>query len=137
MPVFIDRAVDVKTGTLRVRAAFLNPERLLRPGGFVKASVVTQTTDEATVVPVEAIVRFAGVTKLFVVRGEKAYSVPVETGMEGSGWVVVEGDVAADASVVVSGQTQLADGAAVVIRQTTDKPAAEAARAATADREMK
>ena len=30
--VFIDRAVDVKTGTLRVRAEFPNPEKVLRPG---------------------------------------------------------------------------------------------------------
>lgn len=30
--VFIDRAVDVKTGTLRVRAEFPNKEKLLRPG---------------------------------------------------------------------------------------------------------
>src|SRR6185436_14752423 len=32
--VFIDRAVDVKTGTLRVRAEFPNTEKRLRPGMF-------------------------------------------------------------------------------------------------------
>ena len=32
--VFIDRAVDVKTGTLRVRAEFPNARKLLRPGMF-------------------------------------------------------------------------------------------------------
>ena len=37
--VFIDRAVDVKTGTLRVRAEFPNPEKLLRPGMFARIKV--------------------------------------------------------------------------------------------------
>ncbi|MFQ3270068.1 MAG: membrane fusion protein (multidrug efflux system), partial [Lentimonas sp.] len=32
--VFMDRAVDVKTGTLRMRVAFPNPDKILRPGMF-------------------------------------------------------------------------------------------------------
>src|SRR5439155_692766 len=32
--VFVDRAIDVKTGTIHVRAEFANPERTLRPGQF-------------------------------------------------------------------------------------------------------
>jgi hypothetical protein len=119
----------------------------LRPGGFVKASVVTSVGSEKTIVPVEAIVQFAGVTKLFVVRDQKAHAVSVEMGTEGSGWVEVLGDVPADAQVVVTGQTQLADGTPIVIRQpgtqeasgppANGQPAAAAANAAPADRERK
>src|SRR5262249_42929749 len=33
---FVDRAVDSRTGTLALRATFPNPERLLRPGQYVR-----------------------------------------------------------------------------------------------------
>ena len=38
------------------------------PGGFAKATIVTDASAEAAVVPIESIVQFAGVTKLFVVE---------------------------------------------------------------------
>ena len=41
----------------------------------------------------------------------------------------MQGDVPANATVVVSGQTQLADGTEVTIRHPEEQPAAEAARA--------
>lgn len=127
---WINPAVDVDSRTFQVEVAIPNEDRALRPGGFVKASVVTKRADERTVVPIEAIVRFAGVTKLFVVNDGKARDIPVETGTEGSGWIEVQGDMPTDATVVVSGQTQLADGTSVTIRQP-EEPAAEAARAKT------
>jgi multidrug efflux pump subunit AcrA (membrane-fusion protein) len=123
----INPAVDALSRTFQVEALVPNSRGLLRPGGFAKASIVTDQKAQATVVPLEAIVRFAGVTKLFVVDGEKARAISVETGQEGSGWIEVLGNVPAKARVVVTGQGQLADGTAVAIRQP------EAARAATAE----
>ena len=138
---WINPGIDAESRTFQAEVAVPNDDRILRPGGFVKASVVTSAGSERTIVPVEAIVQFAGVTKLFVVNGDKARAVGVETGTEGPGWIEVRGDVPADAQVVVTGQTQLADGTAIVIRQatpeTTEGPAAEAARAAPAERENK
>ena len=61
----------------------------------------------------------------------KAKAVTVETGTEGAGWIEVQGDVPVNATVVVSGQTQLADGTEVTIRHPEELPAAEAARAAS------
>jgi membrane fusion protein (multidrug efflux system) len=126
---WINPSVDADSRTFQVEVAIPNEDRALRPGGFVKASVITKRADERTVVPIEAIVRFAGVTKLFVVNDGKARDIPVETGTEGAGWIEVRGDMPPDATVVVSGQTQLADGTAVSIRQPESQPAAEAARA--------
>ncbi|MES1213689.1 MAG: efflux RND transporter periplasmic adaptor subunit [Singulisphaera sp.] len=126
---WINPSVDADSRTFQVEVSIPNEDRALRPGGFVKASVVTKRANERTVVPIEAIVRFAGVTKLFVVEGGKAQSIPVETGTEGSGWIEVNGNVPAAATVVVSGQTQLADGTSVTIRQPGEQPTAEAARA--------
>src|SRR5439155_1614591 len=40
--IFIDRAIDLKTGTIQVRAEFPNPDRMLRPGQFGRVRVVTE-----------------------------------------------------------------------------------------------
>jgi multidrug efflux pump subunit AcrA (membrane-fusion protein) len=134
---WINPGVDADSRTFQVEVSVPNDDRALRPGGFVKAAVVTSQASEKTVVPIEAIVQYAGVTKLFVVREDKAYSIPVETGTEGNGWVEVQGEVPADAQVVVTGQTQLADGTTITIRKALDQPTAEAAHAAPPDHERK
>ena len=41
--VFIDRAVDVKTGTLRIRAEFPNSTKVLRPGMFARILRIKST----------------------------------------------------------------------------------------------
>lgn len=113
----INPSVDPASRTFQVEALIPNSRGLLRPGGFAKVSILTERHAEATVVPIESIIRFAGVTKLFVVEGQEARSISVETGLEGPGWVEVVGTLPAHADVVTTGQTKLADGTGVVIRK--------------------
>ncbi|MEO6809353.1 MAG: efflux RND transporter periplasmic adaptor subunit, partial [Isosphaeraceae bacterium] len=112
----INPMVDSSSRTFQVEAAVPNDDGLLRPGGFAKAQIITRRDAEALVVPREAVYRFAGVIKLFVVEGEKARGIPITTDLEGRGWVEVRGDLPARAQVITTGQTQLADGTSVVIR---------------------
>ena len=77
--------------------------------------------------PIESVVKFAGVTKLFVVEGGKARAIPVETGLEGEGWVEVRGDLPESGEVVTTGQTQLADKTEVVVRRPEPGKDVEAA----------
>lgn len=125
----INPVVDSTSRTFQVEAAIPNGQGLLRPGGFAKAEVVVDKNARAVVVPLDAIVRFAGVTKLFVVEGDGklARSIDVETGKEGSGWVELLAPLPKGARVVTTGQSQLADGTPVTVKA----PAAEAPRAAT------
>ena len=58
--VFIDRAVNVKTGTLRVRAEFPNKEKLLRPGMFARVRVDLGTRKDVIQVPERALVQIQG-----------------------------------------------------------------------------
>ncbi|MFO0929531.1 MAG: hypothetical protein U0736_21305 [Gemmataceae bacterium] len=107
-----------------------NADRRLRPGSFVKASVRTREADRARTVPEEAVVRFAGVVKVFVVDKDRARAVEVRTGepieVSGGGrmqrWVEVDGPLADGALVVTSGQTQLANDTAVRIRTPGQDP---------------
>ncbi len=113
----INPVVDSSSRTFQVEAAVPNDDGKLRPGGFAKARVVAERDAIATVVPLDAIVRFAGVTKVFVVGGDrKSQGVAVETGREGPGWVEVTTPLPDKAQVVTTGQGRLADGTPVVVK---------------------
>lgn len=119
--VRINPSVDPVSRTFQVEAQVPNLDGSLRPGGFAKASIQTDQRSEAKVVPVESVVKFAGVTKVFVVDGKVAKAVNVSTGLEGPGWVEILGEIESGAQVVTTGQTQLAEGTPVLIR-TPESP---------------
>ncbi|MGH2668275.1 MAG: efflux RND transporter periplasmic adaptor subunit [bacterium] len=53
--VFVDRALDVKTGTISVRAEFPNPKKLLRPGQFARVRGVVEERADAVLLPQLAV----------------------------------------------------------------------------------
>jgi len=117
---WVNPAVDTASRTFQVEVSVPNDERELRPGGFAKASIVTREDADQVVVPSEAIIRFAGVTKIFVVQDGKARSVPIEAGLERAGWAPVRGAVAVGAQVVMTGQSRLADDTIVTVRSAAE-----------------
>jgi membrane fusion protein (multidrug efflux system) len=115
--------VDTTSRTFQVEAAVPNDQGLLRPGGFAKAEVITDRNARAIIVPLDAVIRFAGVTKLFVVGDDgKAHAISVETGKEGPGWVELLGSLPEKARVITTGQSQLAENTPVHVR-TPEPPA--------------
>ena len=128
----INPTVDAASRTFQVEALAPNDEGLLRPGGFAKAVVVVEAEAEATVVPIEAVVQFAGVTKLFVLEDDHVRVVDdLKLGKEGTGWVEVSSpSMPSSGRVVVTGMTKLADASRVVVREP--EPDAEPALQAEA-----
>jgi len=144
----VNPTIDTASRTFEVEVRVGNGERLLKSGAFAAASILVGTAADAVTVPEEAIVRFAGVTKLFTVANGRATAVPVELGTrldvaDASGeaaarptaqsagqaaavrrWVEVSGAVAPGTPVVLTGQSQLADGTAVRIRAPVQVSAA-------------
>ena len=126
----VNPTVDTANRTFEVEVWVPNRERLLKSGSFATASILLGADDGAVTVPEEAIVRYAGVTKLFTVVDDKAVVVPVELGsrldISGSAgavhrWVEVSGPLAVGVPVVTTGHSQLSDGAAVRVRETSRK----------------
>ena len=71
-PIFVDRAIDVKTGTIQVRAEFPNPQRVLRPGQFGRVRAITETVADAILVPQVAVQELQGAKTVLVVgEGDK------------------------------------------------------------------
>lgn len=120
----INPTVDRENRTFEIEVRIPNDDRRLRAGSFAKAAVLTREQPDSPTVPEEAIVKFAGVVKVFVVRDGTAQSVPVETGqrieVDEDGrrghWQEIAGSLEPGDQVVTSGHSQLADGTSVRVR---------------------
>jgi RND family efflux transporter MFP subunit len=78
--------------TLMVEAEVPNERGLLRAGAFARAEIVTDTAQTIVTVPASALIVFAGVEKVLVVRGGKTAEVRVQSGRRlGEDVEIVEG----------------------------------------------
>jgi len=129
--VFIDRAVDVKTGTLRMRAEFPNPQKNLRPGMFARVRVDLGTRKDCTEVPERAIVELQGKTFLWVVNKDgKANQRPVKVGEQnGSNFIILEG-IKPGERVIVEGLQKAREGAPVTAMTAAQMAAMQSTPAA-------
>jgi membrane fusion protein (multidrug efflux system) len=115
---FLDREVDVRTGSINVQAAFPNPNALLRPGGYATVRAVVQTQRGALTVPQRAVTELQGRFTVGVVGSDGKVSLrEVKTGDKvGSVWVITEG-LKAGENVVAEGTQKIREG-----MQVTPKP---------------
>jgi membrane fusion protein (multidrug efflux system) len=63
---FADRQIDPSTGAITFEAAFPNPDKLLRPGQYVKIIVLTDLRKEAIVIPQRAVIEVQGIYQVYV-----------------------------------------------------------------------
>lgn len=133
----INPRIDPVSRTFEVEATVANEELILRPGSFAKARIVTQREDDATLVPIEAVVRFAGVVKLFLIDpasgGDRVSEVQVRTGVQSGEMIEILDGLPEGSVVVTSGQTRLADGSTVVLRESVDSRSIEEENAAPSE----
>lgn len=126
--VFIDRAVDPKTGTLRVRAEFPNTEKLLRPGMFGRIKVDLGVRPDSILVPERAVAELQGKTFVWVIDSEnKASQRPVKVGETIGEKVVIAEGLKTGERIVVEGLQKVREGMPVQV-----VPAAESAKVAQA-----
>jgi RND family efflux transporter MFP subunit len=129
----INPQIDPVNRTFHFEILVPNATGRLRPGSFARGRVQTHTQDNVVFVPQEAVVTFAGVNKVFTVKGGKAAELPVDLGERDGDEVEVLKGLKGDESVVVSGTSKLATGVPVTIQQA---PGA-AATSATAEADRK
>jgi RND family efflux transporter MFP subunit len=102
--VRLGAAIDEDNRTLPVEAAVSNGKGALRPGTFASAEIVVERQDQAIVIPDGAVVTFAGVQKVLVVKEGKAREQRVRTGRRNGDRVeIVEGVKAGDVVIVNPG----------------------------------
>jgi RND family efflux transporter MFP subunit len=112
--VFMDRAVDIKTGTLRVRAEFKNSKKLLRPGMFGRINVDLGARADSILVPERAVAELQGKSFVWLVDADnKASQRPVQVGEVMGGHVLIIEGLKAGDRIVVEGLQKVREGGAV------------------------
>lgn len=91
--LFVDRQVNVRTGTLTVGIEFPNPGSVLRPGQYARLRAVLDHRADALVVPQRAVGERQGVSMVAVVGDDQKVTLkPVKTAERvGSGWIISQG----------------------------------------------
>ncbi|HVH68284.1 MAG TPA: efflux RND transporter periplasmic adaptor subunit [Gemmatimonadales bacterium] len=124
---FVDPVVQLPGRTILVKARVPNPDRLLQPGMFIEARLVTAVRPNAVVIPEEAVVPTQGDNAVWVVADGKAERRSVVLGVRTPGFVEITSGVEAGTQVVVGGLTLLAPG--VPLRPTVVERHPRAAQA--------
>jgi RND family efflux transporter MFP subunit len=108
--------VQEQNRTLLVEAEVPNERGFLRPGSFARVEIMTEVSQPVITVPASAIIIFAGVEKVMVVRQGKSAEVRVTTGRRlGPDIEIVDGLKRGDPVVTVPGN--LVGGQPVTVAQ--------------------
>lgn len=112
----VSPAVSTATRSFDVAARVQNSEGKLKANTFAAGQLILQRNVPTSVVPLEAIVSFAGVTKIFVIEQDTARLREVRVGrVQGPVQEVLSG-VKEGEDVATSGTTRLYDGAKVRVK---------------------
>lgn len=113
----VERAVDPTTGTLTGQFSFPNPERLLRPGQYGKARLVTEVKEGALLVPQLAVQEIQGLYSLMVVKPDATVEQRMVKAGErvGNLWIIDSG-VKPGEKVIVEGLQKVQPGVKVAAK---------------------
>ncbi len=114
---FVDNAVDVTTGTIKLKAMFPNADHKLWPGEFVRVILRLTTRPNAITVPNEAVQTGQNGSFVYVVKPDRTVeSRTVTTGARVDQDMVIDSGLEAGETVVTEGQLRLAPGSRIVVR---------------------
>jgi membrane fusion protein, multidrug efflux system len=127
----VDSAIDVTTGTVKLRAEFPNTDEALFPNQFVNARLLIDTVQGTAVIPTAAVQRGQPGTFVYLVKPDDTVSVQkVTLGPQSGDNVAVSQGLAPGDKIVVDGADKLREGAKIVLRTeqgTAAQPAAPGA----------
>ena len=98
--VRLSPTINQQNRVLVVEAEIANPGGL-RPGGFARAEIVTNSGDMAVTVPASAVVTFAGIEKVITVENGKAREKPITTGRRADTWTEILSGINVGEAVVL------------------------------------
>jgi multidrug efflux system membrane fusion protein len=106
-----NNTIDTTTGTISLKATFENQDNHLWPGQFVNARVQVGTIHNAVTIPDAAVQHGPDGTFVYTVGPDGTVAqADVQVGDQIAGVIVIAKGLAANATVVVSGQSRLAPG---------------------------
>jgi len=125
---FIDNAVNTDTGMIRLKGTFANADVFLWPGQYVQVALIIGEEPAVVVIPARAVAKGPKGDLVFVVKdGGIAELRAVRVRRMAGDEVVLDRGVSPGEIVVTDGLNKLKDGATIVIANTPDSAAAQAA----------
>jgi multidrug efflux pump subunit AcrA (membrane-fusion protein) len=121
----VSPALDPNSTTVEVWVQAKNPHQTLRPGTSVRLSVVSDSVNDALVVPAAAILTGAdGATTAMVVGpDQKAHQTAIKTGIRQEDNVQIVEGLKEGQSVVVAGAYGLPDNTKITVEEAKEKEA--------------
>jgi multidrug efflux system membrane fusion protein len=108
--VSVDNQIDPATGTLKLRAEFVNKELTLFPNQFVNIHLLSETLHNAITIPQVAVQYGSKGGFVYVIDANNSVHVrAVKTGFAQAGNIVVQNGLSAGESVVIDGLDKLRD----------------------------
>ena len=109
-----DNAIDLATGTLRLKATFPNADGGLFPNQFANIRLELDTLKDSLAVPSAAIQRGAAGTFVYVVQPDNSVLTKVvQLDAQDGDWQAIRGPINAGDKVVTDGADRLRDGSKV------------------------
>jgi len=113
---FIDNTVNQNSGTVKMKALFMNNDELLWPGQFVEIFVELSAGEMYTAIPSDAIQNGQLGQQIFVVKADSSVELrKVEIERAADGFSAITSGVQPGETVVLTGQFRLVPGAKVSI----------------------
>ena len=113
----ISPQINTTTRAFAFGALVQNAERKLRANTFARGELILERSVQTTVVPLDAVVNFVGISKVFVVENGIAKAREVQVGRVIANKQEVLSGVKRGDSIIVSGHSKLFDGAKVRVKE--------------------
>lgn len=124
---FLDNTVDVATGTISLKATYLNAGQELWPGASVDVVLLLGVDQQATVVPESALSRSQAGTLVFVIGQDgRAEPRPVDVIRTTATQALIRTGLKPGEQVVTDGQLRLRKGTKVSAKPASPGPSAQA-----------
>jgi membrane fusion protein (multidrug efflux system) len=119
----VDRQIDPLTGALTFEAAFPNPDKLLRPGQYVKVLVVTDVRPGALVIPQRAVIEMQGIYQVYVLGDSSKVNLQIiQAGPMFEDAYVVEDGLKAGDKIAFGGTQLLRNGSVITPKMVEWQP---------------
>lgn len=111
---FADRQIDPTTGAITFEASFPNPDKLLRPGQYVKVGLVTDVRANAFLIPQRSVIEMQGIYQVYVLGdSSKVHMQIVKPGPAYKDGYVIEDGLKTGDKIAMGGTSLLRNGSVI------------------------
>jgi membrane fusion protein, multidrug efflux system len=103
----LNPSLDARSRSLTVEARLASNDGRLKPGMFVQVRLTLEGAAASVFVPKDALYTVAGLTKVFVIQGDRVVEHKVPPGIEMNGWVEVPAESVKAGDLVAVSHLQL------------------------------